>query len=240
MPHANIVEIFGSVTSPDHLPTTDGPVRLLITAKAVSASSQRLIAYCSCQLTGSPMPFNLRVDRSTLAEGETLTLQAGCGTAPGEDSQVVRTRLPVPLDGQRRIGPLTLQLEPVTDSPQTDALKMPIEPVVISLSLSVVIPEALVKADTHLDVTLLRVQQDGQSNRVSSNIAGASMQHGGNGSPFTLYLDANVLTENDRLKLHVAQYNQERSKALAGYVVRDLGPNDLRDFGEVILRAPRQ
>jgi hypothetical protein len=213
---------------------------LLITAKAVSASTQRLIAYCGCQLTGSPMPFSLRVDCAALAEGETLTLQAGCASVPGEDSQVARTSMPVPLDGLGRVGPLDLQLEPEAGLDQPEDQKMPTEPVVIPLGLSVVIPEALVKADTHLEVTLLRVQPDGQSNQAGSNIAEASMQHSGNGSPFTLYLDANVLAENDRLKLHVAQYNPERSKALAGYVVRDLGPNDLRDFGEIVLRAPRQ
>ncbi|MFK3775071.1 hypothetical protein [Pseudomonas sp. NPDC089406] len=240
MPNPAIVEIFGTVATP-YLPvTSEGPASLLVSVKSGSGSTQHPIAYCGSQLSGSPIPFSLRLDRTTLADGVQLTLEAGCGYAWGEAAQVARVAMPLVLDDQDRLGPFDLQLEPVAGAPLHDTQKLPTEPSVLPLHLSVLIPEELVQEKTHLQASLLRIQADGNSNLDSSNIAEASLQQSGSGCALTLYVDANVLNDDDRLMLNVVLFDQQYSTPLAGRVIRNLNPGNLHEIGEITLRAPRK
>jgi len=243
MHQSAIVEIFGTVNAP-YLPEGDDAVPyILVTAKTGSGESQRLIAYCGVQVSGSVMPFSLRLDRNALAGNEELTLQAGCGDGQGEEAQISRMSMSLVLNDQDRIGPLDVQLAPVADIPPPSTGKMPIEPTIIPMNLSLVIPESLAQADTDLEIILLRIQEDGESNLSSSSIAGAALQQSGNRSVITLYVDANVLTEDDQLMLYIAQYELNRSEdavPLAGRAIRNLSPDKLHNIGEITLRTPRQ
>lgn len=233
-------EIFGTVTSP-HLPTlADGAARLSVTLKTETQPYGEFIASWSCQANGSPMPFQLQVDSTCLETEQALVLEARCSTAPGQAGTVAFASQPFAGEASTQVGPLDLLLEPIDGIAQATAEKMPIPPAIIPLSGVIQIPPELMLEEAYLDTTLLLIQEDGYSNRASSNIAEHSRLIRQPNAPFTLLLDASVIPAGYRVKLHMGLFSLDRQQLLAGNVIKNLDLSNPMDLSEITLRKPRR
>ncbi|WP_459208049.1 hypothetical protein ACSMEV_08695 [Pseudomonas sp. MLB6B] len=229
----DIVEITGALSTP-YLPTSpDGLPRLIVEALD---SSGTLLGLCGAQITGSPLPLRLHLDRSALADDARITLNARCLASTGSSSVILSTSRNLTL-AQATAALLDLELEPVEGFEAAPDLH-PLEMRVIELSGHVNIPDEVVKDTNKLDVTLLVVQEDGDSNRRFSNLAEHSMSVSGNQGEFSLFIDAASVPEGRPLRLHLGLYNHEGTEIYAGRNFRALDFGNLPDLSDITLKLP--
>lgn len=233
------LEIAGNITAPYIPDLPEGSPRLTVSVTGLAGGTEQLLATCSAQASGSPMPFRLHLDRASMTGMVDITLDARCTAGTGKDAVLARmTQSLTTADAARGI-PLQLSLEPVGIAASTED-KHPIQPVVMELSGYVSVPPELCQETAYLDATLLVVQDDGRSNRYASNLAEHSLYLKGNGAPFSLFVDTATVPDGLPAKLHLGLYDKERRKIFAGNVVRDLDLSNPPDLSAIVLRKPRR
>jgi hypothetical protein len=235
---SNTLEIFGTLNAPYIPELPEGLPRLAVNVTALTGGDERIVATCSAQATGSPMPFRLHLDPLSLGDTTQVTVEARCTVGVGEDAVLARATQVVEIDALQGI-PLDLNLEAVQSNFQ-DTEKHPIQPVVIELNGHVNVPSDLRQEAAYLDATLLLVQEDGYSNRYSSNLAEHSLYLKDDGAPFSLFIDAASLPAGQQVKLHLGLYDRERKVILGGNSVRDLDLSSPPDLSTIVLRKPRR
>lgn len=235
---SNPIEIIATLATPQLPMLPSGSPRLGIYIYGQVAGTQCLLAGSSSQCQGAPMPMRVALDRQVLASARQVTLEAHCSVGVGKDAVIARQTRTLGVDEIETMGPLDLMLEAV-DSTEEAPSEQPLTPTVIALTGQVNIPAELMQAQAYLDVALLVIQEDGDSNRFSSNIADHSLYTGGSGAPFTLHIDTATLPEGRQVKLHFGLYDLERKQIFAGNVIRNLDIFNPPDLSDIVLRKPR-
>lgn len=236
----SFTELFGTVTSPCLPALQDSASRLSVTLKTEAQPFGQFIASWSCQANGASMPFQMQVDSSSLETEQALVLEARCSTAPGPVNTAAFASQPFIRETGRQIGPMDLLLETVEGMAEATVQKMPIPPTITPLSGIIQIPPDLMPEEAYLDTTVLLIQENGHSNKASSNIAEHSMLIRQSRAPFTLFLDASVIPPGRQVKLHLGLYSLDRQQILAGNVIRNLDLSNPADLTEIVLRKPRR
>jgi|GEM_PF-1000774 len=235
---SNPVEIIATLTSPQLPMLPSGSPRLGIYIYGEVAGTKRLLAGNSSQCLGGPMPMRLLLDQQALASTQQLSLEARCSVGAGEDAVIARHTRTLDVDEIETIGSLDLILEAV-DSAEESPSEQPLPPTVVTLTGQVNIPAELMQTPAYLDATLLVIQEDGRSNRYSSNIADHSLYIEGEVAPFTLYIDTATLPTGQQVKLHFGLYDLERKQLFAGNVIKNLDISNPPDLSDIVLRKPR-
>ncbi len=230
---SDIVEISGTLSTPYLRTSPEGLPRLIVEAFAPSG---RLLGHCGAQVTGSPLPFRLHLDRSALADDARITLSARCLSSTGSPL-VIFSASQNPTLAQATEAPVDMELEALEDFEAVHDLH-PLEMRVIELSGHVNIPDEVVKGTKKLDATLLVVQEDGGSNRRSSNVAEHSMSVSGNRAEFSLFVDSASVPEGRPLRLQLGVYNHEGTEVYAGRNFKELDLGNLPDLSNITLKLP--
>ena len=234
----HLIEIVGTLNAP-YLPSLpEGAPRCSVSVTARVGETQRTFALHSAQCSGSPIPFRMMLDRQSLADVPEFILEARCTVGPLQDDVLARHVQSLTIDDLAQMDALDLNLEAV-DPTSEPAGKHPVAPQVIPLGGNVTIPAALRQPQAFLDVTLLLIQDDGYSNRYSSNIAEHSLLVTGDGAPFTLCIDSATVPDGQSVKLHIGLYDLERKRIFAGHVFKNLDLSNPPDLSEIVLKAPR-
>ena len=235
----NTLEITGTLTTPFIPDLAEGSPRLTVTVTGLLEGAQQMLATCSAQATGSPLPFRLHLDRLSLGDMAQVTLEARCTAGIGADAVLACTTLTLPIADALQGIPLELNLDAVGSAPQASG-KHPLQPTVIELSGRVSVPPELCQEAAYLDAALLVVQDDGHSNRYASNLAEHSLYLKGDGAPFSLFIDTATLPEGQPTKLHLGLYDLERKVIFAGNVLKNLDLANPPDLSMIVLRKPRR
>lgn len=230
---SDVVEIDGTLSTPYLQAAQEGSPWLGL--EIFDAAGERL-GYCGAQVTGSPLPFRAHIERTALADDSLLTLKAWCLAAVGSQSRIAEASTTLTL-ADATAAPVDLQLEASEGFEASSGLH-PIEMRVITLSGRVNIPAEVVKDTNKLDATLLIVQEDGASNRRSSNLAEHSLRVTGNQAAFTLFVDADSVPEGRSLRLNLGLYNLEGTQVYAGKNFRNLELGNLPDLSDITLKLP--
>lgn len=231
------LSLTGTLDTPVLPRLEEGSPRLSVSLIGQGDDDHQVLAVCSSQCTGAPMPFTLVIDPVAAQRFTTFILDARCTVGAGDEAIVARRLETLGLDSLSQAQPFDLRLEP-TDSATEAASPKPGS--FTRLEGRVSIPAELCQAQAYLDCTLLLVQEDGYSNRYSSNIAEHSMYLEGNDATFSLTVDAAVLASNARCKLHFGLYSLDRTRLHAGNVLKNIDLNALPDLSTVSLRKPRR
>lgn len=230
---SDMVEINGTLNTPYLQAAQEGSPWLGL--EILDAAGERL-GYCGAQVTGSPLPFRAHIERKALADDSLLTLKAYCLAFVGSQSRLAEASTTLTL-ADATAAPVDLQLE-ASEGFETSSGLHPIEMRVITLSGRVNIPAEVVKDTNKLDATLLVVQEDGASNRWSSNLAEHSLKITGNKAAFTLFVDADSVPEGRSLRLHLGLYNHEGTEVYAGRNFKELDLGNLPDLSDITLKLP--
>ncbi|KIY40842.1 hypothetical protein TZ03_09775 [Pseudomonas sp. 10-1B] len=233
------LEITGTLTAPFVPEFAESSTRLSVTVTGLLEGHEQLLATCSALATGSPLPFRLHLDRLNLGDMAEVTLEANCTAGIGADAMLARTTQTVSIADAVQGISLELDLEAVDSASQVPG-KHPMQPNVIELSGRVSVPPELCQQAAYLDATLLVVQEDGHSNRYTSNLAEHSLYLKGDGAPFSLFIDAATVPEGLHTKLHLGLYDLERKVIFAGNVLKNLDLSNPPNLSMIVLRRPRR
>ncbi|SPO53700.1 protein of unknown function [Pseudomonas sp. JV551A1] len=236
---SDTLEIRGTLFAPFVPAVAEPPTRLCIIVTGLLEGEEQMLATCSSQATGAPLPFRLHLDRNSLGDIAELTLEARCTAGIGEDAVLARTTQKVLITDVLQGIALELNLVAM-DSAPVDPEKHPLPPTVIELTGLVSIPPELCQEVAYLDATLLVVQEDGHSTRYSSNLAEHSLYLKGESAPFSLFIDVATLPKDRPTKLHLGLYNLERNTIYAGNVLKNLDFSNPPDLSMIALRKPRR
>ncbi|QHG66645.1 hypothetical protein [Pseudomonas putida] len=228
------LEITGTLSAPFIPQLSEGWPRLTL---RVSSTAGQTLGTFSAQTTVSPMPFRLYLDSQNLEDAE-VTLEALCTAGVGAEAVLARTTRTTSI-ADAISGPLDLSLEAL-DRGTPDVKIRSVSPSIIELNGEVIIPPELRQEAAILDVTLLVIQEDGYSNRYSSNLAEHSLLLNGDGAPFTLFIDPATVPDGRQVKLNIGLYDLERKTIFAGNSVKDVDLSAPPDLSMLILRKPRR
>lgn len=230
---SDTVEITGTLSTP-YLPTlSEGSPWIGINVRDHGGA---IVGSCGAQVTASPLPFRVHIDRSQLAADPQITLEAYCLAGAGSASTLATLSQTLMLHEAIR-APLQLTLQ-ATQGNAGPAEARDNPSATVELSGQVNIPHEVVKHLNKLDATLLAVQEDGDINRFSSNLAEHSMNVSGNQAAFTLFVDPGAVPAGRPLRLHIGLYNQTRNQVFAGKNFRNLDLSNLPDLSDIVLKLP--
>ncbi|MBA1189679.1 hypothetical protein G7Z99_11540 [Pseudomonas entomophila] len=231
------LSLTGTLTTPVLPHLEEGAPRLSVSLIGHLADAQQVLATCSSQCTGVPMPFTLTLDTTAAQRFMAFTVEALCTVGLGEDAIIAQHRETLEFDQLPPAQPLNLVLKATGMAP-TEGTPHPGTFTLLGGQVS--IPAELRQPHAYLDCALLVIQEDGYSNRYASNIAEHSLYLEGDTAPFTLSVDTAALPPNSRCKLHIGLYSLDRTRLHAGNVIRHIDLNALPDLSAVSLRKPRR
>lgn len=230
---SDIVGISGTLSIPSLRASSEGLPRLIVEVLDPSGTP---LGHCGAQVTGSPLPLRLHLDRSTLADDARITLNARCLSSTGSSRVLLSASQDLTL-AQATEAPVEMALE-AFEGFEAAHNPYPPEMHVTELSGMVNVPHEVAKGTNKLSATLLVVQEDGGSNRRSSNLAEHSMSVSGKRAAFSLFVDLASVPEGRPLRLHLGLYNPEGTEVYAGRNFRALDLNNPPDLSDITLKLP--
>lgn len=231
------LSLTGTLSPPALPPLDDGAPRLSVSLIGHEGDDHQLLGTCGGQCTGAPVPFTLTLDPTAAQRFTTFTLEARCTVGLGEEAIIAQFLDTYALERLGQAESFDLVLNPTDTAPEAAA---PQPGSFIVLEGGVSIPAELRQAQAYLDCTLLLIQEDGYSNRYSSNIAEHSAYLEGDQATFALTVDLAALPSDSRCKLHIGLYSLDRTQLYAGTVLRDIDLNAVPDLSALTLRKPRR
>lgn len=232
MNHHEFADITGTLTAPALPWQVNGAPRVSVTLKAGDC---RVVVW-SAQASHTPIPFRMLVDRDAL--GSELQIEADCVASTGSMEKIASCSQPLLLNEAPSVEPQSLELHMLGDvtaeAPQTEGV-----PDVVELSGTVSIPENLIREGGCISFTVLVVQDDGQSNLYSSNIAEQRVFSIRPTLPFAFTLDRATVPQGHRVKLAVYLYDQDHTTVVGGRTIKDIDLSDLPDLSDIVLGARR-
>lgn len=230
---SDVVEITGTLSTP-YLPSPSPDLPWLC-IEALDADGV-VLGGAGAQVSGSPLPFRIHIDRSPLADDAPITFKARCRAAVGSSLIIADASIVLAL-AQATQAPVDLELE-TPEGFESPNRKRPVQMSLIELSGHVHIPPEVVQATNKFDVTLLAVQADGYVNQASSNLAEHSLHITGSEAAFSLFVDADSVPADRPLRLNLGLYNHEGTQIYAGKNFKNLDLSNPPDLSAITLKLP--
>ncbi|MFK0311355.1 hypothetical protein ACIQUF_08920 [Pseudomonas sp. NPDC090233] len=235
------IEIVGTVVSPalPNYQESHGVGAPRIDVKLFARSDKQVFSTLSLQASGSPVTFHLSVPRKVVEASRALALMAECTPYTGDETIIANVQANIDLNDTKDHAPFELILQPTSAFPHNDPGKEPGTTSMHTLHGSVNIPPNCQHADATLQVGLYLVQEDGESNQYSSNIAEYQAAANQPTVNFALAFDSNTFPSGQILSISAFVYDHRAESVCAGRSIDypDLAsPPDLSSI-ELTLRA---
>ncbi|WP_296264866.1 hypothetical protein [Pseudomonas sp. UBA6562] len=204
-----------------------------ISIKVTNAAKVRL-ASSFAQTSGTQVPFRIQLAREAFTPDSLLTLTATCDTAISSDFEVARCERTLTVAEATR-EPLQLALQTL---PDIDPVwqEHPTQAHFVEISGRVSVQPELRHADALLLVALYVVQEDGQSNQRTSNVAEYAVSASGDDVPFALFVDPAVIPDGRPVVLDMTSCDQTGNEIyVGGQLPLDL--DNLPDLSALVLRS---